>query len=216
MSDHNHGKLKHGKKEVHTTSYVIPGDQIVIETHPQTTTVPLAGTTTGQVYESSTIPTTTTVPGSREYVSGRQPDITVYEKTTIEHHDNLKEKAESKLEKAKDKILGFIPNPFSHSKDKEEKRHTDATCAMKQPREREEIIRGEQPLTTTTVLPSTSSFEKGRIVEQPSAYNITTTTTQPQECGAKIMEQPVINQNLTGGKEKTITKVVHTYENPSS
>ena len=41
----------------------------------------------------------------------------IIDKTTIEHHENKNEKLKDKAKNAAEKILGFIPNPFSHKKD---------------------------------------------------------------------------------------------------
>jgi len=188
-------------------------------------------TTTSPIIESSTIPisstttvpvTSTTTPLTQEYVGTRQPEVRVYEKTTIEHHDNLKEKAESKVERVKDKILGFIPNPFSHHNKEESERTKHGTCSVEHPSEKTQINHGAEPLNvvgtsvplvqasgaTSTVLPSTSFqqtttqpiiHEATRVIEPlTTTYN----TTQPiiQGSGARVIEQPLKGSNLTGEK----------------
>jgi hypothetical protein len=242
---HKHGHLKHGEKEVHTNSYTIGGDSRVIETIPQvtTTSVPIVESTTypvtstisapiiesstmpitsttGTVIESSTIPlsSTTTIPQSTAYVGARQPEVRVYEKTTIEHHDNLKERAEAKVEKAKDKILGFIPNPFSHHHKEETERTKCATCSVEHPSERTQIIQGAQPSNiigtsvplvqtagmTSTVLPGSSSFQQttSHPIIQEGTRIIEPSTTKPliQESGTRVIDQPLTGSNLPGLK----------------
>jgi hypothetical protein len=289
-----HGHLKHGEKEVHTNSYVIPGTSTTSQisgsnafpgtmTEPiiESTVFPITTSTTAPIFESTVIPSSSTVTArilesseipystsSRRIIESStmpiqtstvpiiestrnpitstvtsapltttaipqtsgQPQVRVYEKTTIEHHNNLKEKAESKLEKAKDKILGFIPNPFSHHKNNKETMttHSDReVCATEHPSETVHIIRpGEQTVTniagntglgdTTNVLPGMSSFQTGahEYIEQP-AISYTTSNPLFKGTGVGILEQPLTSQPLLGQKGEIIyTKTTQTVEHP--
>jgi hypothetical protein len=71
----------------------------------------------------------------------------IIDKTTIEHHENKKEKLKEKTKDASQKILGFIPNPFSH-KQEETQPQIEATGP-------------QTTITTTTTVPAQNLVSSG-------------------------------------------------------
>lgn len=235
-------------------SSTLPSTSIIYAPIKESSEMPLTSTS-GEIIESTTKPittterplTTTAIPQTAGYVTtAGQPQVKVYEKTTIEHHDNKKERKEAKAKKAKDKILGLIPNPFQN-KDKEGTLETQGAtttigthnvCATTHPSERYETKRpvDELPLASTiagttglgatsTVLPGTSSYQTTPqpLIQETGARIVDqplTSTSQPliQGTGTKTTEQPLLgSQPLAGQKGEVIyTKTTTIQEHPKT
>lgn len=239
----SHPHSKHGDRTEIIETTIIPENLETSSTPVRSSTGQVfsgqtVGQTTGpiplvsQPRISSTIDAghiTSTTPIVGHQMITDQPGQTVrkiIDKTTIEHHEDhgsIKEKIKDKAKDVSDKILGFIPNPFSH-KDKATESSTTETSKFDTQRPIETITYTtsenlSQPLITTTNQTTTTKLPLSQMANIPTTQlgsnyydeSTMTKTSIPQSTivgqTSSIPQSTLIGQTIN---TKTVTHIPST------
>ncbi len=195
-----HGHRKHGDKTEIIETTIIPEGQTYSNVQnlnqqiPPTSGIMTVSVGEPQVLSSQQI-VTSSVPISSPVTEGiYQPGTTVrkiIDKTTIEHHNNKKEKLKDKAKDAGEKILGFIPDPFHH-KDKEATEttgnvnnlgiHPTSTVTTRVPAQT--LIQSGVPITTT--FPTTQTVPQSGVITTKTVTEYPSTGETHLECDKRL------------------------------
>jgi hypothetical protein len=218
----NYPHKKHGDRTEIVETTVIPENYGMSSVSPQGTsgtvssgqtvsqttgTMPLVSEprVVSSTVEPGFVTSTTPIVGQETIGQPGQVVRKIIDKTTIEHHEghgSTKEKIKEKAKDAKDKILGFIPNPFSH-KDKTTDTHLGTTTgttglSTNMPVETTTYTT-TQPLNqpmTTNFPQTTTSLPLSQTANIPTSTTFPTTSTVPQASSSYYAESSMTKTSI--------------------